>query len=57
LTPFRRGEEAAGVIRVERARLAGDGGEYRLPMSLKSASYLGERWEYLLAASGLQIRV
>jgi iron(III) transport system ATP-binding protein len=53
----RRGEKSAGIIRVERIRLAGDGGENRLPMSLKSASYLGERWEYLLVASELQIRV
>jgi len=53
----RRGEEAAGVIRVERIRFAGDGGENRLPMSLKSASYLGERWEYLLVACGLKVRV
>jgi iron(III) transport system ATP-binding protein len=53
----RRGDEAIGLIRVERIHLAGENGENQIPMKLKSASYLGERWEYLLAASGLQIRV
>jgi iron(III) transport system ATP-binding protein len=53
----RQGDDASGLIRVERIRLAGEGGANRLAMSLKSTSYLGERWEYLLVASGLQIRV
>jgi iron(III) transport system ATP-binding protein len=53
----RPGDEAAGLIHVERVHLAESGGDNHLRMNLKSASYLGERWEYLLVAKGLQIRV
>jgi iron(III) transport system ATP-binding protein len=53
----RAGDDATGLIHVERIHLAESGGENRLKMALKSASYLGERWEYLLTAAGLQIRV
>ncbi|HTM09935.1 MAG TPA: ABC transporter ATP-binding protein, partial [Verrucomicrobiae bacterium] len=51
------GDEALGVVRVERLRVADGGGDNKIKMTLKSASYLGERWEYLLAAGGLQLRV
>ena len=53
----RIGDDALGIVRVERLRLADGGGENRIKMVLKSASYLGERWEYLFAAGDLQLRV
>jgi iron(III) transport system ATP-binding protein len=51
------GDDALGVVRVERLRLADGGGDNCVKMTLKSASYLGERWEYLLVADGLQLRL
>ena len=51
------GDKATGLIRVERVRLAEGGGENRLKMNLKSALYLGERWEYVLQLGQLSIRV
>jgi iron(III) transport system ATP-binding protein len=56
-TAKQTGDDALGIVRVERLRLADDGGENRVRMTLKSASYLGERWEYLLVADGLQLRL
>ncbi len=53
----RPGDAAIGSIHVERIHLAAEAGANRLAMNLKSASYLGERWEYLFSADGLQIRV
>jgi iron(III) transport system ATP-binding protein len=52
----RAGDEAVGLIHVERVYLAASDGENCLKIHLKSASYLGERWEYLFAANALQIR-
>jgi iron(III) transport system ATP-binding protein len=51
------GDAAIGSIHVERMHLAAEAGANRLLMNLKSASYLGERWEYLFDAAGLKIRV
>ena len=51
------GDTAVGVVRVESLRLADGGGDNRVKMALKSASYLGERWEYLFALPGLELRV
>jgi iron(III) transport system ATP-binding protein len=51
------GAAAVGVVRVESLRLADGGGDNRVKMPLKSASYLGERWEYLFALPGLELRV
>jgi len=51
------GDKATGLIRVERTRLAEGSGDNRLKMHLKSALYLGERWEYLLQLGQLGIRV
>jgi iron(III) transport system ATP-binding protein len=51
------GDDALGVVRVERLRIANGPGENCLKMTLKSASYLGERWEYLFIADGLQLRL
>ncbi len=51
------GEMATGIIRVERVRLAEGAGENHLRMNLKSALYLGERWEYVLQLGQLSVRV
>lgn len=48
---------ATGVIRVERLRLSDSGGPNHLKMKLKSALYLGERWEYLFYLGDLRIRL
>ncbi len=50
-------EEVIGLIHVEQAQIATGPGENRLKMRLKSAFYLGERWEYLLMLEGIQLRV
>lgn len=50
------GATGIGLIRVERMRLVDSGGENHLKMQLKSALYLGERWEYLLQLGELRIR-
>ena len=55
--PRRLNEEVTGLIHVERAQLVEEAGENRLKMYLKSAFYLGERWEYLLTLEELQLRV
>ncbi len=52
----RPNEEATGLIHVEQVQLVGGPGENCLKMNLKSAFYLGERWEYLLVLDGLQLR-
>jgi iron(III) transport system ATP-binding protein len=52
-----RGASGVGLIRVERLRLADAGGVNHLKMQLKSALYLGERWEYLLELGQLRLRV
>src|ERR1044071_507656 len=46
----------AGLVRVESVRLADAAGENRLKMQLKSALYLGERWEYVLELGDLRLR-
>ncbi len=50
------GASATALVRVERVRLVESGGENRLKMDLKSALYLGERWEYVLQRGDLRIR-
>ena len=45
-----------GVVRVESVRLADGAGDHRLKMRLKSALYLGERWEYVLELGDLRLR-
>ena len=45
-----------GLVRVESVRLADAAGENRLKMHLKSALYLGERWEYVLELGDLRLR-
>ncbi len=53
----RAGEAAVGVIRVERMRLVETAGANHLQMKLKSALYLGERWEYLFQLGDLRVRL
>ena len=50
------GATGTALVRVERVRLAESGGENHLKMQLKSALYLGERWEYVLQIGDLRIR-
>jgi iron(III) transport system ATP-binding protein len=51
------GGEATGVIRVERVRLADGPGPNRMPMTLQTQMYLGERWELVFARGALSARV
>lgn len=55
--PKKQGDEAAALIHVERVQVAEGSGENHIRMNLRSAFYLGERWEYLLVVGGLQLRV
>jgi iron(III) transport system ATP-binding protein len=49
------GDEATGLIRVERTRLGN--GSAELKLKLTSSLYLGERWEYLFHSGDLRVRV
>ena len=51
-----RDATATGLVRVESVRLSDGAGENRLKMLLKSALYLGERWEYVLELGDLRLR-
>jgi iron(III) transport system ATP-binding protein len=51
-----RDAAGTGLVRVESVRLTDDGGDNRLKMKLKSALYLGERWEYVLELGDLRLR-
>jgi iron(III) transport system ATP-binding protein len=51
------GATGVGLGRVERMRLTDTGGDNHLKMQLKSALYLGERWEYLLQLGELRLRI
>src|SRR5262249_14605623 len=50
------GEAATGVIRLEQVRVADAPGANRIPMTLKTQMYLGERWELVLARDSLMVR-
>lgn len=52
----RPGAPAAGVIRLERVRLADSPGSNRVPMRLETAMYLGERTELALRRGGWAAR-
>jgi iron(III) transport system ATP-binding protein len=49
------GDDATGLIRVERTRLANGSGELKL--KLTSSLYLGERWEHLFHDGDLRVRI
>jgi len=51
-----RDATATALVRVESVRLSDGAGENRLKMLLKSALYLGERWEYVLELGDLRLR-
>jgi iron(III) transport system ATP-binding protein len=51
-----RGAQAAAIIRIERVRCAREPGPNRLAMALKTAMYLGERWELLFERGHLSVR-
>jgi len=51
------GTAATGVIRLERARVAEGPGANRIPMTLQTQMYLGERWELLFKRGELSVRV
>jgi len=51
-----RGATASGIIRIERVRLADAPGPNRLAMTLKSAIYLGERWELAFERGHVSVR-
>jgi iron(III) transport system ATP-binding protein len=50
------GSDATGVIRLERVRVADAPGGNRLPMTLQTQMYLGERWELVFARGPLSVR-
>jgi len=50
-------DAATGLVRVERLRLTDNAGTNHLKMKLRSALYLGERWEYVFYLAGLRICV
>jgi iron(III) transport system ATP-binding protein len=50
-------DTATGVIRLERVRLADGPGPNRIPMTLQTQMYLGERSELVLARGQLTVRV
>jgi iron(III) transport system ATP-binding protein len=50
------GEQATGVIRLEKLKLGGGPGPNRIPMALKAQMYIGERWEVLFVKDELSIR-
>ena len=54
-SPKRVGDDATGLIRVERTRLGN--GTSELKLKLTSSLYLGERWEYLFHNGDLRVRV
>ena len=51
------GEAATGVIRIEKTRITDQPSENVLAGRLETALYLGERWDYLFAAGGQQLRI
>ncbi len=52
----RAGDAATAVIRIEKTRITDQPAENSLPGKLETAVYLGERWDYLFAASGQRLR-
>jgi iron(III) transport system ATP-binding protein len=50
------GDRATGVIRLGQVVLGGEPGPNRLPMTLKTQMYIGERWELAFVADALSVR-
>ena len=51
-----KGAAALGIVRLERVRCTGTPGPNRVPMTLKTAMYLGERWELLFEREHVSVR-
>jgi iron(III) transport system ATP-binding protein len=51
------GDGAVGIIRLERTVLATGPGENRIEARLDTAAYLGDRWDCLVHAAGLRLRL
>ena len=56
-TQAANGGQASGIIRIERVRCTDAPGPNRIGMTLKTAMYLGERWELLFERGPLSVRV
>ncbi len=54
--PKKQADDATALIHVEQVRVVEGPGRNHLRMQLRSAFYLGERWEYLFAAGDLKLR-
>ncbi|MFK8254130.1 ABC transporter ATP-binding protein [Ancylobacter terrae] len=52
----RPGEAVKAVIRIERVALGTEPAANTLPLTVETALYLGERWEYVLAGEGVRVR-
>jgi iron(III) transport system ATP-binding protein len=50
------GAEASAIIRIERVRCQREPGPNRIAMTLKTAMYLGERWELRFERGHLSVR-
>jgi iron(III) transport system ATP-binding protein len=53
----RVGDDAQGLIRLERTALADGPGENRVEARLDAALYLGDRWDYVFQAAGMRLRL
>jgi iron(III) transport system ATP-binding protein len=50
------GSDGVGMIRLERIRIADGPGENRLPATLSTSMYLGDRWEHLFHVGEARVR-
>jgi len=50
------GSPAVGIIRVEKTRIGGGPGPNRLPMTVTTQMYLGERWEVVFTSEALTVQ-
>lgn len=50
------GSQALGLIRVERTRIGGGPGPNRMPMTVATQMYVGERWEVVFRHDELTVR-
>ncbi|HYW89796.1 MAG TPA: hypothetical protein VFB50_18625, partial [Chloroflexota bacterium] len=50
------GSKALGLIRVERTRIGGGPGPNRMPMTVATQMYVGERWEIVFTRDGLNVQ-
>jgi len=49
------GSQAVGLIRVERTRIGGGPGPNRMPMTVATQMYVGERWEVVFSREGFNV--